>query len=355
MKRPFVSLAIATVAIAGVAVKVLEKEPAVAKWMLALPEIAEPLDVEDLVFTGGVGLVVGQRMPTDIKEGMLITEILPRAEAVILQLAPGAPEWRQVYSGRGEVFRISSVGQGVFYALGESFLRDESRVQFIEKSTDAGATWHPLPPPPEGIVGFRFTSTGRGWTWTKQTVFSTEDDGRSWREIVHLAEERLFLDDVEPVFDAKGGVWVPDGSRVLHVRGDERRVGQLPAPTRIYWLASAPDESIWVVSQLGENGPTRIYRIKPQGEPELLSELQLRRYLPERLHVGREVALLSGCDVGGGDESPTYFMLASRDGGRTWTREKPSKVATLSPIYFETDEIVWAYANFGRIQRRTPR
>jgi hypothetical protein len=112
---------------------------------------------------------------------------------------------------------------------------------------------------------------------------------------------------------------------------------------------------VWLVGRFGEAGPARVYRLEVGREPELLSEIGIPHYLPLRLHVGREVALLAGADVGPGDRPPVHFMLVSRDGGRTWTKEMPAVKATLQPIYFETDEVVWAYANFGRIQKRMPK
>jgi len=326
-----------------------------AKWVLVSTEIKEPFGEEDLVFENGVGLVLGYRDSRDIRDDAPISEVMARQEAIILRLAPGDAEWHQVYSGRGTMFRASSVGGGVVYALREDFPRDGSRLQFIEKSTDMGATWRPLPPLPRGVIGFRFAVGGRGWIWTARTVLSTADDGHSWHEILRLAEERLFKKEAEPVFEPDGAVWVPDGTRVLRVAGEKKDEFRLPNLEKADWLTLAPDGSVWLVGRFGEAGPARVYRLEVGREPELLSEIGIPHYLPLRLHVGREVALLAGADVGPGDRPPVHFMLVSRDGGRTWTKEMPAVKATLQPIYFETGEVVWAYANFGRIQKRMPK
>jgi hypothetical protein len=338
----------------GVIVRSFDKTPS-AQWSIIRPKLPPFFEINDLRFEGGVGLALGHRSPNE--QIPSVTEFMARWDALILRLDAGASEWREVHAGRGDMLRVSGAGGGVVYALGETYLAGGGRTPFLEKSIDTGATWRSLSAPPSGVLGVRFASDGRGWVWTTRVVFSTENDGQTWEEVAVVTEDSFRPQGLEPAFDEAGGAWLPVGASVVRVVDGATTTFRLPDGIRTDWISVAPDGSAWLVARMNDQGPSRpsrLYRLTVGREPEILSEISsVPTFLPERLHVGRDVALVAACDVGQGDQRPACFMLCSRDGGRSWTSETPAQSSTLTPIDFETDEDVWAYAEAGRLQRRT--
>ena len=339
-------LVITAIAVAGVAGAAwFRKEFAMRKWSFARPEIPVGHQTEEIAVQGGAILVFGSLMP-DV-EGIPGVSV-PPSEAFALRLAAGAAEWRKTYSGPGELFRASVAGADVIYALGSTALGDPKSV-FLMKSEDNGQKWHSVPPPPAGSIGCHFAARGRGRAWTRDAVFTTEDDGTSWAELVRFDEEIFSRVGLDPAFDAAGALWAAAGSRVYRIVAQERREIALPKGAVAFSIAPAPDLSAWVAVRQQLN-KVAVYRIDARLQPRLLAELPIS-FAPERLHVGPKVATLLGVDVGQGSQAPRYMAFSSSDGGQTWERETLATASLLRAAFFEDDH-VWAYAGMGRIQLR---
>jgi len=333
--------------IAIIVVATAREIAAVTKWSLIEPPLPEGHQPEAILFEEGIGFALGHVMPADAGSG---PQRMTRMKAFILRRARGADTWSTVYSGRGTLFRASTVGGGVLYALGETFLPDGSRAAFIEKSQDHGATWKPLPPPPEGLVGFRFLAQRRALAWSAGRVYATQDDGATWTEVAAARRGGFTRSGPGPVVDGAGAIRFADRDVLARVAGAQRDDEPLPPAFETYDLCAGPDGALWLLGELGE-GEVRLYRER-DGKLDLAATFP--SFLPKALHVGAKAVLVAGADVGKGDDPPRHFLLVSVDGGKSWDREKPAVTSRLSPLWFEADEVVWAYANLGRIQRRAP-
>lgn len=350
MRRALLAAGAAALAIALTVTSSREEEDSMApRWTLLKPELPEGHTPEALIFEQGVGIVAGSLVP--VEAGVLVTELMARAEAFILRLPPGGRAWTKVFTGRGEVFRISPAGAGVFYALGETALRTGDRVVFLEKSVDQGQTWRPRPPPPEGTLGIRFVADGRGYAWTDDRILATEDDGSAWTEVVRVGPGALSRGGPDPAVVRSGDVWVATAHGIVHARPSGPSRPQAPG-LKVRALAAAPDGSAWGAGE-APDGSVHVFRATDAAiEPLGALNVEGGRWLVEALHVATSTAILLASDVGEGDQRPRSFAFVSRDGGRSWSRERPAVQGTTMPCWFEGDETVWAYANFGRVQVR---
>lgn len=319
-----------------------------ASWEIAgrLPDMHK---VEALWFRDQVGLALGHFTSLDDLLNLGVEEGSVAMESVVLRTENSGMSWEKVYSGRGKITAVSQRDERQLYALGREFGRDRRWRTYLIRSNDQGSTWHELPGTPTGIIGMDFTAESLGYVWSETRISETPDHTTTWKPLD--VDVSLTRDGPQVVVDPLGNLWIPTRFEVLHFD----RIGlsehiPLPDEVTIVQLAVGRKRSLWLLGRGRENRSIVLLRRDTPGGFEVVAEIPGLR--PNSFFVGRKTISITAIDVS--QSVPSYVVLMSSDGGKSWQRETPIISHAMGAVFYEADGRIWAYGSADRIQRRLP-
>lgn len=348
--RLLLVVALAVTAAGAVAAR---KVGTMSRWTVYPANLPQHFHPSALWFSGDVGLAFGGfEPPPESIAGMGVDEWMAGFDAAILR-SEGGGAFNEVYRAKGDVTQAFPIEGGKLYAYGERTHEDGSAVPFMLVSGDAGRTWSDGPKLPPGALGARFVAPGVGFAWTPAELLATSDGGAAWRSVLALSRVRQ-RGEAEPLPDARGGLWVADGSRIVRVSSGpssepaSTEAAVLPTGTEILALAAATDGALFVLARIAAQA--QVFQARAGAEPVRIATLR-PKFSASALHAGKGRLVVSGADVPEGDAPPRHVVLVSADGGRTWRDEVPPIRQRLRPVFFEGDRALWGYGAMGRLQR----
>jgi len=172
--------------------------------------------------------------------------------------------FRETHVGQGLIASFASAGDGALWAvLLERYGLPGERSRTLA-SSDGGNSWRDAGAPND-VIGVAFETEAKGYAWSSERVYRTDDSGRTWRGLdVKPFHIRRGPGGGRLVLGAEGELWVP----LNRGSPDER---SLPSPPTAEVLVIRPDLS---TSQMATWDSESIEGVAPDGQGGALVVLQ---------------------------------------------------------------------------------
>jgi hypothetical protein len=277
-------------------------------------------------------------------------------EAVAFRIGPDGTGPRKIGVGSGFILDASEPSKGAIFAVRRSPTLGAPERGYLVRSGTDGQTWDELRSAPSDIVGVAFASAEVGYAWSRNTVHRTFDSGTSWSRLdVPLAIPRKVP---HPVVTSAGVLWLPslhgsewnrENNVLASVTPDLRFEELLRGTDYSIERLDADSDAIWLLVQPHDRTSTRLLRVpigKGSVAPKLVAEFP--RGSPHYLRaMGSDiVVLLSDAE----SSQPHHLLMASRDGGVTWSRQPlpEPRVPTLCAL---SASRIWMVGSSGKVYR----
>lgn len=274
-------------------------------------------------------------------------------DALIYRKQSGNKTWKEVYTQKGEIRKISfDQSSNTLFALGSRANNMGEEVSFLISSQDQGESWSDLSIPENNYSGFDLSCTGAKYLWTDEAVYLFSDTSNIFQQTEIPVEFNMSARSTTT--DGDCNLWIEYGNEIVKIGKDsEVEIALVKEDINIDFVNYNPsDMSVWLIGRVKESNKTLLFKRSESGSFEVVKEFPY--FLPNALLIESGTVAIPGVNTKNvvsflGLEK---FLYISKNSGSEWEKNEFFYPSFAKEPFFIHKGVVYLSGSMGQIKKR---